>query len=228
MVIAMRKCDVVKLLKKFAGMMGSVLMLFSLLGCAGKGKTADKIEECLKQTLYEKYGIEAEVKEIEKITSQTPFGNYGYYATMYSEDETGVFHATIGEDGEGMTDDYPRVLYEDRIHQTVDAVLSSAVCLKEHSYKIVFCESTRTWKEPEEYEDYLKNAETYVAVRLEVDAESLEEVLEESYHIALELKEQQLQFRIDVLFEGQTIYLKNTKRRELPAYEELLEEYLKE
>lgn len=224
----MIKNNIVKQVKRFAGMMGSVLMLFSLLGCAGKSKSSDEIEECLRLSLYEKYSIEAEVKEITKIASQTPFSNYSYYATLTLEDGAKIFHATISEDGKNMTDDYPRVLYEDRISKAVDEVLSSATCLKAYSYKIVFCESSHTWKEPEEYEDYLKNAETYVAVKIEVEEESFEEVLEESYQIALELKEQQLQFRIDVLFEGQTIYLKNDKNKELLTYKELLEEYLKE
>lgn len=205
--------------------LAAALVIFT--GCADlNGAARDSTEETIKRKLYERYGQTFSVKKIEQVSSQTTFSKYMYYATVYLNDSTKVFHATMSKDGKSFTDDYPRILFEEKMNDEIESILILCEFIEAYSYKIIFQESAFVWQKEEDYEDYLKDSGTYVSVKVSIDASDMEEAVQRGYELALSMKEEAFQFCMEISFAEEKIVIESRKEKTMPLYEELLRKYV--
>lgn len=203
-------------------------MLF-FTGCAAlTGSAPVSAKEAIEKKLFERYGRQFSVKKTEQVSSRTAFSKYMYYATVYADDSTKVFHATMSKDGKSFTDDYPRILFTEKMNDEIEHVLTLCEFIEEYSYKIIFQESTFVWQTEEDYESYLKDSDTYVSVKVSIDASDMEEAVQRGYELALSMKEEAFQFRMEISFAAEKLVIESRKEKAMPSYEELLKKYIKE
>lgn len=200
---------------------GIVLLLSTLLGCGrlwSGGKISlpgreDLFRMTIEQQLHQKYGDAFTVEQIEFEKANMAFHKGTCKATVRSDRYEGTFTARVDNDMENLTDNYPRLYWNDTIEARVRKALDQVEDLPETEWKVVYVLSEQVWQEEDALDEYLAQGDTYLDLTVTLPAD-LEQAAEMIHQLRDALQEEQLQYAIACSCGGGTVILTEKKGRQ--------------
>lgn len=197
---------------------GIVLLLSTLLGCGrlwSGGKISlpgreDLFRMTIEQQLHQKYGDAFTVEQIEFEKANMAFHKGTCKAMVSSDRYEGTFTARVDNDMENLTDDYPRLYWNDTIEARVRKALDQVEDLQETEWKVVYVLSEQVWKEEDALDEYLAQGDTYLDLTVTLPAD-LEQAADTVHQLRDALQEEQLQYAIACSCRGGTVILTEKK-----------------
>lgn len=220
---------------KIIGWLCFVLMGMCLLtGCYGvedriahgtdNGDKYGDIAEEIEVALYDKYGILFCVESVEEVNGRYAFSGTFYQAQVTPESEFSSFTAVISKDGGSVIDDYPRIIYDENIHELVQEAFDVWEADAEYSFQVHYALEEQNWQKEDELQDYLENSDTYIMVELELRDMESEDAADSVYDLCMSLQEC-VQFNMTCDYQGKKIYIVDDNVIELMSYDEVKEKF---
>lgn len=216
-----KKTDKFHAIKLFIALCGivSCVLMFSGCGLIHKKGIPEQIEELL----TDKYGQEFLVQSVEKESGMTAFDAPAYHAVVVLKDDHIAFDAYVDIKVTKSRDSYAKLLYDDEIHEKMDALLETAEGLNGYSYWVRYFMEERVWSETDTVEAYLKGSESWVNIDLKPIDDTTEAVAEHVYGLAELLKDKGIPFSICYDHHGENMYLTDDNSTELISFDDFLQ-----
>lgn len=201
-------------------LLGGIVVLFStLLGCfatghdrkepapSGREKAA---RAALVQQLEEKYGDTVTIVSLERQDAAMAFAKDSFAASVRSERYAATFNARVDADGNNLTDDYPRLYWDEDIRERVRQALTGVEGLTDIEWKLVYPLSEQTWNPDDGLDAYLDGGKTYLDLTVTLPAD-LDRAAETLNALRAALQKEHLQYAVACSCGGATVVFAEKK-----------------
>lgn len=170
-----------------AVVLGSLTFVTFVCGCAKVKHSKQEIiyDDVMSELVMKKYGIDINVKEVKEVAADKWMDELRYEGVAEIYDTGEKFDVLVSADGKTLYDNYPKLMYMDKILKVLDEIYSD-------NSKIIVNKSDYLYEMSDEYwmdkslEEYISESDSYVDIEFSVEGENEKEVAE---YISIFLKD---------------------------------------
>lgn len=157
---------------------GGIVMTVFACGC-GKIKSekpTGDYRDVISKLIMKKYGLAVEVNEVTENDRNTWMDKITYKGKAQIKDSDDVFDVVISKDKETLYDNYPEIIYKDKIDELLNGIYADNPHISIQSSEYVYEVSDKNWTDEDSPDDYIKNSGSYANIVFDVNGNDIEEV----------------------------------------------------